>query len=156
VQTRGLDAAANAVERHAEAAPLLTMVSPRRQYVGPAPAGTPGRSTVRGQTIGEDESAGRVRRRHRPTGRTRGSRCQEPVTVERKAALPKGTAFIYVDSREALLLAVAERVGELHHAGKPRSTPAVRRPTRETNTTQSGTCPCIFQATRQAPAPSFG
>jgi AcrR family transcriptional regulator len=36
--------------------------------------------------------------------------------VERRAGLPEGTASNYFRSREALLVAVAERVGELHYA----------------------------------------
>jgi DNA-binding transcriptional regulator YbjK len=36
--------------------------------------------------------------------------------VERRAGLPVGTASNYFRSREALLVAVAERVGELHYA----------------------------------------
>jgi AcrR family transcriptional regulator len=37
-------------------------------------------------------------------------------TVERRAGLPAGTASNYFRSREALLVAVAERVGQLHYA----------------------------------------
>ncbi|MFY1690517.1 TetR/AcrR family transcriptional regulator [Plantactinospora sp. WMMB782] len=36
--------------------------------------------------------------------------------VERRAGLPTGTAVNYFRSREALLVAVADRVGELHYA----------------------------------------
>jgi len=36
--------------------------------------------------------------------------------VERQASLPAGTASNYFRSREALLVAAAERVGQLHHA----------------------------------------
>jgi AcrR family transcriptional regulator len=36
-------------------------------------------------------------------------------TVERRAGLPTGTASNYFRSREALLVAVAERVGQLHY-----------------------------------------
>ncbi|GAA4440025.1 TetR/AcrR family transcriptional regulator [Phytohabitans houttuyneae] len=37
-------------------------------------------------------------------------------SVEREAGLPAGTASNYFRSREALLVAVAERIGELHYA----------------------------------------
>jgi AcrR family transcriptional regulator len=37
-------------------------------------------------------------------------------SVERRAGLPAGTASNYFRSREALLVAVAERVGQLHYA----------------------------------------
>ena len=37
-------------------------------------------------------------------------------SVERRAGLPTGTASNYFRSREALLVAVAERVGQLHYA----------------------------------------
>jgi AcrR family transcriptional regulator len=37
-------------------------------------------------------------------------------TVERRAGLPTGTASNYFRSREALLVAVAERVGQLHYS----------------------------------------
>jgi AcrR family transcriptional regulator len=45
--------------------------------------------------------------------------------VEKAADLPPGTASNYFRSREALLVAAAERVAELHHAGTAR---AVREP----------------------------
>jgi len=46
--------------------------------------------------------------------------------VERRAGLPVGTASNYFRSREALLVAVAERVGELHYADMDRAGAAHR------------------------------
>jgi AcrR family transcriptional regulator len=48
--------------------------------------------------------------------------------VERRAGLPDGTASNYFRSREALLVAVAERVGELHYADMD-AAGAAHRPT---------------------------
>jgi AcrR family transcriptional regulator len=48
--------------------------------------------------------------------------------VERRAGLPEGTASNYFRSREALLVAVAERVGELHYADMDAAA-ATHRPT---------------------------
>jgi DNA-binding transcriptional regulator YbjK len=42
--------------------------------------------------------------------------------VEKEADLPPGTASNYFRSREALLVAAAERVAELHHAATDRAT----------------------------------
>jgi AcrR family transcriptional regulator len=42
-------------------------------------------------------------------------------TVERRAGLPEGTASNYFRSREALLVAAAERVGELHREDMERA-----------------------------------
>ncbi|WP_219508446.1 TetR/AcrR family transcriptional regulator [Nonomuraea ceibae] len=42
--------------------------------------------------------------------------------VEKEAGLPPGTASNYFRSREALLVAAAERVAELHHADTDRAT----------------------------------
>ncbi|WP_433437889.1 TetR/AcrR family transcriptional regulator [Nonomuraea sp. CA-141351] len=42
--------------------------------------------------------------------------------VEKAADLPTGTASNYFRSREALLVAAAERIAELHHAGTDRAT----------------------------------
>src|SRR5690606_25993406 len=42
--------------------------------------------------------------------------------VAKAADLPPGTASNYFRSREALLVAAAERIGELHHAGTDRAT----------------------------------
>ncbi|GAB3971239.1 TetR family transcriptional regulator [Plantactinospora veratri] len=57
--------------------------------------------------------------------------------VEKRAGLPPGTASNYFRSREALLVAAADRVGELHYADMdaagsayrptPRRTPASAR-----------------------------
>jgi AcrR family transcriptional regulator len=44
--------------------------------------------------------------------------------VERHAGLPVGTASNYFRSREALLVAAAERVGELHYADMAAAVPA--------------------------------
>jgi AcrR family transcriptional regulator len=46
--------------------------------------------------------------------------------VEKRAGLPVGTASNYFRSREALLVAVAERVGELHYADMDRTAEAYR------------------------------
>ncbi|GAA0404479.1 TetR family transcriptional regulator [Acrocarpospora corrugata] len=43
-------------------------------------------------------------------------------TVEQKAGLPQGTASNYFRSREALLVAAAERIAELTHADTDRAT----------------------------------
>lgn len=49
--------------------------------------------------------------------------------VEREAGLPLGTASNYFRSREALLVAAAERIVELHHADTDRATDhAAERP----------------------------
>ncbi|GAA2648057.1 TetR/AcrR family transcriptional regulator [Nonomuraea recticatena] len=42
--------------------------------------------------------------------------------VEKEAGLPQGTASNYFRSREALLVAAAERIAELHHADTDRAT----------------------------------
>ncbi len=42
--------------------------------------------------------------------------------VEKEAGLPPGTASNYFRSREALLVAAAERIAELHHADTDRAT----------------------------------
>jgi AcrR family transcriptional regulator len=52
--------------------------------------------------------------------------------VEKRAGLPVGTASNYFRSREALLVAVAERVGELHHADMDRAAEADRPTTPST------------------------
>lgn len=51
--------------------------------------------------------------------------------VERRAGLPVGTASNYFRSREALLVAAAERVGELHYADMAAAGPGPAGDTRE-------------------------